>query len=80
MRVPVQTKAFLLMADQLDLRIGGTRGLQTVLGAIVDQDLAINGKRCDNIRVLGLVACLVDLARVIDLLDNVELDDRRLAR
>jgi hypothetical protein len=78
MGVPAQPKAFLLMANKLDLRARRARGGQAVLGAVEDQDLAINGERGDDVWVLRLVPGLVDLARMVDLLGDVELDDRRL--
>ena len=80
MWVPAKTEAFLLMADQLDLRVWRARGRQAVLGPVKDQDLSVDGKRRDDVGVLRLVARLVDLARVVDLLCDVELDDGRLPR
>lgn len=51
-----------------------------MLGPVKDEDLAIDGESGNNVGVLGLVAGLVDLARVVDLLGNLEADGRRLSR
>jgi hypothetical protein len=68
------------MTDQFDLRIRRARGRQTVLGAVKDQHLAIDREGGNDVRVLRLISGLVDLARVVNLLGDVELDDRRLSR
>ena len=80
MRVPAQPKTFLLMADQLDLWVRCARGHYAVLGSVEDQNLAVDSERRDDVGILRLVARLVDLARVVDLLGDVELDDGRLPR
>lgn len=80
MGIPGQTKALLLMANKFDLRARCARRCQAVLGPVEDQDLAINSESGDDVGILRLVARLVDLARVVDLLGDVELDDGLLSR
>ena len=46
--------------------------LQRVLGPVEDEHLAVYTQRCYDVGVLRLVARLVDLARVVDLLHNLE--------
>lgn len=79
-RVPRQTETFLFVPDQLNLGVGFTRLVKsTVLGAIEDQNPAVHGKGGDDVWVLRLVSCLVDLARMVDLLRDLERDDWGLA-
>lgn len=74
MGVPAKTKAFSFMAEELHLGVDSSGGQAGVFGAIPDHDTAIRAHRCDDIRVLWLIAGLVDLPFVINLLENVELD------
>jgi hypothetical protein len=68
------------MANELQLRVGFARLMQAaVLRPVENQNLSIDGERGDDVWVLRLVSCFVDLARVIDLLGDFEGDDRRLA-
>src|SRR4030081_3019733 len=79
-RVPSQTEAFLLMADQFDLWVRSAGWSQAVLGAIENQNLAIHRQCRDYVGILWLVTRLVDLARVVNLLGNGKFDNRGLAR
>lgn len=80
MRAPVQAKALLCVALQLDVRVWGAAGVETaVLGPVVDEDPAVDAQGSDHVRVLGLVTGLVDLTGMVDLLDDVHLDGSRLA-
>lgn len=45
-----------------------------MLGPVKNQDLAVYSKSGNNVWVLGLIACFVDLARVVDLLGDREPD------
>ena len=76
--VPGQAETLFLVPDQLVLGVGGAAGVRAVLGAVVDEHLAVHRQRGNDVGVLGLVSGLVDLAGVVDLLDNLEGDDRRL--
>jgi len=77
-RAPVQAKPLRGMSNQLNLRSGGTSRGDTVLRPIENEDFAIYRERGDDVGILWLVTGLVHLARMIDLLDNVEFDNHRL--
>lgn len=74
MRIPAETKSLLLVTLQCYLGVDLAIRVDAVLGAVKHQDLAINSQRGNEVWVLGAVAGLVDLAIVVDLLDNVPLD------
>ncbi len=82
MGVPRQAKAFGLVSNELNLGVdlAQSRWLKRVLCAIKDENFAINAQRANNVRVLGLVARLVDFAWVLNLLHNVALDGRDVSR
>lgn len=79
MWVPGQTEPFGLVADKLNLGVW-LAGLMkaAVLGAVENQDPAVNCECSNDVWVLRLVSGLVDLAGVIDLLRDLESDDGRL--
>ena len=54
----------------MDMACGYTR----MLRPIPDHVSTIRTHRSDNVRVLRLVSCLIDLSLVIDLLDDIEFD------
>src|SRR6266699_1774088 len=74
MRVPRQAEAFLLVARELDLLVDVARGREAVLRSVEDQDLAVDAQSGNDVRVLRLVPGLVDLLRMVDLLDDIEAD------
>lgn len=76
MRVPVEAEALCLVANELNLGVDFAKGggLKGVLCSVKDEDLAVDTEGGNDVGVLGLVSGLVDLARVLDLLDNVALD------
>ena len=78
MRVPAQTKPLGLVSMALELGVDLARRLAAVLGPVEDENASINTESGNQIRVLRLVARLVDLVRVVNLLDNVELDGRHV--
>lgn len=82
MRIPVQAKTLRGVAVQLDLRIelAHSRRLQGMLCSVKDEDLAIYTERGNDVRILWLVAGLVDLARMLNLVDNITLDGGNIAR
>jgi hypothetical protein len=45
-----------------------------VLRAIEYENSAVHGECGNDIGILGLIACFVDFARVVDLLHNVEIE------
>lgn len=81
MGIPGEAEPFRLVTNQLDLSIHLAKSgwLKRVLGAVKDEDLAIDTKRGDDIWVLRLIPSLVHLARVLNLLDNVALDGSNVA-
>lgn len=76
MRIPGQPESLFAVTDQLDLWRRRAIRNQTVLCAVEDEHLAVDRQRGNDIRVLRLVASLVDLARMVDLLCDLELDSR----
>ena len=74
MGIPANRKAFGLMSEELHLGVDSAGGQAGVFGAIPDHNTAIRAHRCNDIRVLRLVAGLVDLPLVINFLNDVELD------
>lgn len=76
-RTPAQAKAFCLVTDQFQLGIDLSRRLAWVLGSIPDHDPPVRAHGGDNVRVLRLIAGLIDLPLVINLLGDVELDLNR---
>lgn len=76
MRVPVEAKALRLVANKLDLSVDLAKrgGLKRVLCAVENEDLAVNAESGDDVGVLRLVTGLVDLSRMLNLLDDVALD------
>lgn len=80
MGVPAQAKAFFGVTPELRLGVHSAGWQTAVLGSIKNQYFAVNAHRCNNIWVLRLVSCFVDLSRVVDLLFDRHLDGRRLAR
>lgn len=73
-RVPAEPKPFSIMSQELHLGVDVARGQARVLRAIPDHDPPICAHCRDNVRVLWLVTRLVDLALVVNFLDNVEFD------
>lgn len=67
------------MADKFDLSIDLASGLQAVLCAVEYEDLAVDAKSRNDIGVLRLITRLVNLAGVVNLLHDVELDSGRLS-
>lgn len=51
-----------------------------MLGTIEDQDPSVSAHCRDQVRILRLVASLVDLARVVDTLNDVEREGTLLSR
>lgn len=51
-----------------------------MLCPIKDEDPAVDTEGCDQIRILGLIPCLVHFSRVLDLLSNVAFDSSDIAR
>lgn len=80
MGIPAKTKTLALMAYELGLWVHRTLRVAAMLGAVENQYSSINAHGGYNIRVLRLVSRLVDLARVIYPLFNIELNRRLLAR
>lgn len=80
-RVPVETKSFRFVTDQLDVGIWGTGegGLKAVFCSVEDQNPAVDAECRNHVGVLRLIAGFVDLARVVNLLDNVHPDGSSLA-
>lgn len=78
MRVPVEAKSFLRVALEADLRVNLAIRLKAMLGTVEYQDFAIDGQRSDKIGVFGAVASLIDLAGMVDPLNNVPLHGCRL--
>lgn len=76
MGVPGETKSFSLVPNQFNLGIYlAKRGrLKRVLGAVEDENLSIYTQGGNDVGILRLVPSLVDLTRVLNLLDNVALD------
>ena len=74
MGVPAQTIAFLLVANQFDLAADVSVGKEAVLGAVEYEDLSINAEGRNDVGILRLVTGLVDLAGVVNLLRDLELD------
>lgn len=70
------------MAKKLDLwaDLAELGRLKLMFCAVEDEDTAIHGKSRNNVWVLRLITCLVDLTRMLNLVDNVTLDGRHLAR
>lgn len=62
------------MTQKLHLRIDIASGQARMLRAIPNHYPAICAHRRDDVRVLRLIPSLVDLALMVNLLDNVELD------
>ena len=79
-RTPVEAKTLLLVADELEFGANNTRWSTAVPASIEDQDPAVDTEGGDEIGVLGLVASLVNLARVVNLLDDVEANSCNLSR
>lgn len=82
MRVPVQAKTLGLVSDELNLSINLSKGsrVERVLRSVKDKDLAVHAQCRENIRILGLVSSLVHFSRMLDLLNNIALDSRDIAR
>lgn len=82
MGVPVQAEALEGVAVQLNLRVELThrRGLKSMLCAIKDEDPTVNAEGRNDVRVLRLIAGLVDLTRMLNLVDNVALDGSHISR
>lgn len=80
MRIPAEPETLTLVAVELDLRVDLPLRLAGVLRAIEDEDLSIDTHSGENVRVLRLVPRLVDLAGVVNLLSDVELDLGGIAR
>jgi hypothetical protein len=77
MGIPVETETLGLVAYQLDLRVelaNGGRGNQGVLGAVKDENFAIDAKGSNNVGVLWLIAGLVHFSGVFNLVHNVAFD------
>lgn len=70
------------MSDKLDLRANLARvgRLKGVLCPVKDENLAVDAERGDDVWILRLVPGLVDLSRVLNLVHNVALDGRHVAR
>ena len=79
MGVPRQTETLLLVTDKLKLGVHCSCGRKAVLGAVEDENAAIDTESGQDVRVLGLVARLVHLLRVVDALHNIEADRGRRA-
>ena len=77
MGAPIQTKSLPLMADKLDLRVHYSGWHARMFCAIKDHDSCICTHGCYDVGILRLIASLVDLAFVINLLDNCKLHFRR---
>ena len=71
-RTPTQSEAFYRVPDELHLRRDVTGRQTGMLRPIPDHDAAVGAHGGYDVRILWLVAGLVDLALVIDLLYNVE--------
>lgn len=72
---PAQRETLLLVADALGLELNSVAlGLQGVFCAVEDERPAVGAHGRDDVWVLGLVARLVDLAGVVDLLHNLEVE------
>lgn len=74
MGVPAKSEAFSFMAQELHLRVHCAGWQAGVLRTIPDHHPTICAHCRNDIRVLWLITGLVDLALVIDLLHNIELD------
>ena len=59
---------------ELNLRVDLSLRLAGMLSTVKDENLSIDAHSRKDVGILGLVSGLVDLAGVIDLLRNVELD------
>jgi hypothetical protein len=73
--VPVETEALLFMTLQLDLGVDlGGLWHGRVFCAVKDESVSLDGHGCDEVWILRHVAGFVDLAGVVDLLDDIEGD------
>lgn len=71
MRIPGETEALLLVAFEAYLSVDLAVGLGAVLGAVKDEDGAVDGESSNQIGVLRAVARLVHFGGVVDLLGDV---------
>jgi len=58
----------------LELGFDGAGGLAAVLGTIKDENATVDAKGGNQIGILRLISCFVNLVGVIDLLNDVEAD------
>lgn len=73
---PRETETLLVVSLELSLEFDAAIafGGVGVLGAVEDQNLAVDAQGGDDLGILGLVAGLVDLTGVVDLLHDLELE------
>lgn len=74
MRTPAKSKAFLCVAQKLHLGVHRPRGQTWVFRTIPDHRPSVRTHGSNDVGVLRLIPCLVDLTLVVNLLHNVELD------
>ena len=72
--VPTQPETFGLVTEKLHLRVHRPCGHAWMLGAIPNHDSTIGAHRRNDVRILRLIPGLVDLAFMVNLLNNIKLD------
>src|ERR1700722_14668695 len=81
MRTPTKAEALPFMSMKLDVRLDLPSGYAWMVCSIPDHDPSVGTHGSNHIRILRLISSFVDLARMVDLLDNGECDvDWRLFR
>ena len=80
-RTPTEAKALPFMSVKLNIRLDLASRYAWMVCSIPDHDPSVSTHGSDHIRVLRLISSFVDLARMVDLLDNGKCDvDWRLFR
>src|ERR1700735_1250101 len=70
MRTPTEAEALPFMSMKLNVRLDLASRYAWVMRSIPDHHPSIGTHRSDHIRVLRLISSFVDLARMVDLLDD----------
>lgn len=81
MRTPTKAEALPFVSVKLNVWLDLASRYAWMVCSIPDHDPSVGTHRSDHIRVLRLISSFVDLARMVDLLDNGKCDvDWRLFR
>lgn len=80
MWVPAQAVALLRVTYKLNLGVNIAVGLQRMFGTVENENPPIDAEGGNEVRVLRLVARLVDLTGMVNPLPNVESNRRRAPR